>query len=349
MITEPFGRNPLALALAGAYGGAVSLRNWSYDRVPSLIKESGRPTISVGGIHAGGSGKTPMALFLGTHLAEAGYEVAFVSRGYRRKSRQPLIVPPHKHRSWEETGDEPAMLHHNLPQSWLGVGADRVAVAHLLDSRLGENAVLVLDDAFQHRKIYRHLDIVCVPSIGKREALLPAGWLREPLISLRRAGLIAVIGSDQQPEELSTTAETVQQVAPGVPVVQMVRRSRGWYDAHTGNSIGIPDSTDAVAVAGIARPESFFHTVQKLGVAPDRCVRFSDHHPYTRDVLLHCLENKKGPLLTTEKDVARMMGPNLVKDVAICYLKIGLEFFYTEHDQLFKSVLDQALKTAFES
>ena len=140
-------------AASALYGAIVGFRNAIYDVLPGLARRARLPVISIGGIRAGGTGKTPVAALIGGYLAARGRTVAFLSRGYGRNGRDSLIVKPGETSSWTLTGDEPRLLHDRLPRSWLGIGADRGRVAALLSFELPADSVFVLDDGFQHRSL----------------------------------------------------------------------------------------------------------------------------------------------------------------------------------------------------
>ena len=114
--------SPVAALASRLYGAAVHLRNRRYDRHPDTAVGVHVPVISIGGIRAGGTGKTPTALLLAELLQQQGYTVGLLSRGYKRTGRQPVIVAPDETIDWERTGDEPAMLRAAVPGIWLGIG-----------------------------------------------------------------------------------------------------------------------------------------------------------------------------------------------------------------------------------
>ncbi|MCL2219676.1 MAG: tetraacyldisaccharide 4'-kinase [Chitinispirillia bacterium] len=205
------GSNPAVALLSHAYAAAVSTRNFAYNFISPLSQKLPRPVISIGGIRAGGTGKTPAAQFVGRHIVNnCGYGVAFLSRGYGRMSKRPVIVPPHEAVDWREVGDEPWMLHSNIPESWLGINPDRAAVAQKLSPRLPEKTVFILDDGFQHRRIRRDLDIVCISEGTFSDRMMPAGYLREPYAALSRAGIVLVVGAEERLDRLREAAEAVE-------------------------------------------------------------------------------------------------------------------------------------------
>jgi len=126
----------LLAATSALYGAALAIRNMLYDRLSLLSHVASRPVISIGGIRAGGTGKTPVAAMIGEYLLSRGIGVAFLSRGYRRKNSSRRIVVPDESAPWSAIGDEPALLHNRFPRSWLGIGANRCKTANLLSPLL---------------------------------------------------------------------------------------------------------------------------------------------------------------------------------------------------------------------
>jgi tetraacyldisaccharide 4'-kinase len=275
--------NPVVSSLSSVYKTVSDVRNFAYDHIPALSKKLGRPAISVGGIRAGGTGKTPAAQLVGRHIIDnCGYSVAFLSRGYGRLSKKNVIIKPNETANWEDTGDEPCMIHSNIPESWLGIGADRTAVAEELSSIIPTNSVFILDDGFQRRQTRRDLDIVCLGESALNGRMMPAGYLREPVSSLRRAGIIFVIGAEERlgrlreakaeverylecgmrnaecgtcPSRQKTAADAADEAcladkeAGGIPPEEplptcaiLIQRPVCWVEAATGRAVAIRDT-----------------------------------------------------------------------------------------------------------
>src|SRR4051812_63632 len=177
-----------------AFRAAASVRNALYDRgALRSVRAGNARVISVGNLTVGGSGKTPAVIHLATLLSGAGRRVFVLSRGYGRRSRTPVIFRASDAPSWEDAGDEPLLIARRCPDVTLMVGADRAALALEAVRRGAE--VILLDDGFQHRRLHRDLDLLVVDgAVGFGNGrLLPRGPLREPLSSLRRAGLIWLV------------------------------------------------------------------------------------------------------------------------------------------------------------
>ena len=185
----------LLLPFSWLFRVGVRLRNMAFDHAWLITRELPCPVISVGNLTVGGTGKTPMVIYLAEKIQKMGFKPAILSRGYRRKGKGTTIVsdgrkPP---LDYTESGDEPALMAQRLPKIPIVVDEIRFrGGTHLV--RKFDPDVVILDDGFQHRWLHRDLDIVLMDaaspfSDGK---MLPAGRLREPPKNLKRADLVAI-------------------------------------------------------------------------------------------------------------------------------------------------------------
>ena len=248
------------------------------------------PVISVGNLTVGGAGKTPVTFHLAQRLAGRGRKPAVLSRGYGRRSREPLEVTPEA--IVEAAGDEPLWMARQGCRVF--VGPRRVALAQLAIERGAD--VLLLDDGLQHHALARDLDVIVVDASNPfgNGRLLPAGPLREPVSALRRVALGLVwltrcdLPRDARAAELSA-----------FPTVESAYEPRADL---CGKRVFL--------FAGIARPERFADTVRGLGAEISGARWFRDHHLFTRTEL-NALRQAAGPalLVTTEKDLVRIAEP----------------------------------------
>ncbi|MBD3393213.1 MAG: tetraacyldisaccharide 4'-kinase [Chitinivibrionales bacterium] len=324
MHLQPLGANPFATALAFLYGPGVYLRNKWYDHARAYRPP--RKTISIGGIHAGGTGKTPVALLVGHHLVESGRQVAFLSRGYRRRLKTPVIVRPEETRPWDEIGDEPCVMRQELPEAWLGVGASRARSASRLSRLLDQSAVFVLDDGFQHRSIHRDLDIVCLPPDPFRDRLIPSGYLREPLSSLGRADVLCVIGARHETDILEGSSQRLERRFPAAMTVALYQEAQCWVCLRTGEEADRPPLKNPAVLTGIARPERYIRMVREQGIIPHSVFSYEDHHVFTGSEIRGPLSGGADGLCTTHKDACRLRSFALVQSIDIWYLKVVLRF-----------------------
>lgn len=278
---------PLARLLqpAGiAVGGIAALRQ-------ALARpwRAGVPVFCIGNVTVGGTGKTPVALWLGRFLKGQGRNPAYLSRGYGGVEAGPLAVDPLRHDA-DAVGDEPLLLAAVAP-TW--IGADRAATARLALAAGAD--CLILDDGFQNPALAKTCSLVVVDAgVGFGNGLvIPAGPCREfPKAALRRADAAVLIGDDAH--RLRPRLERHLPVLAARLEPRAADRLKG---------------RDVVAFAGIGRPEKFFETLAGLGARVVRRFAFDDHHPYVEDdiqpILDFAFETGAVPV-TTEKDAARL-------------------------------------------
>lgn len=342
---QPLGDGMVPLILSSIFTSGVSLRNFLYDNVPALSHEIGRPVVSVGAIHAGGTGKTPVSLLVGRHFAGKGRCVAFLSRGYGRSDSRMVISKPGAEVSWEFVGDEPALLHHALPQSWLGISPDRRESARRLCEEVPPDTVFVLDDGFQHRQVKRAFDIVCLPPAPFADKLLPAGTLREPLAACKRADCLCVIGTRQEADECARTLERLSSIFPGKPTVILYQVPAEWRNLETGETVPQLNLTSPLLLSGIARPERFTSMLAAMGVSARASRFFDDHHAFTKDEVERLRGSGFDGIITTEKDAFRLNTIKLVNRRDIWYLKIGLSFADQSSQERFFADLNNSVQS----
>jgi tetraacyldisaccharide 4'-kinase len=332
---QPLGNSPFPRLLSVIFEMAVALRNVLYNCIPALSRDADRPVVSVGGVHAGGTGKTPMALLVAKYFQEKGHHVAFLSRGHGRRGSRMVVSNPHTADSWEDIGDEPALLHASLPESWLGISKKRIKAARILSAVTPENTIFILDDGFQHRRLKRRVDIVCLPSDAFASRLIPAGMLREPLKNCRRADIICVIGAKNQVSELANVREKIISRFGCKYVFILYQSPIAWYTMKTGESVPIVPCKRPALACGIARPERFAQLVKDMGISVAKNYFFNDHHAFTATEIEGIGKGPYDGILTTEKDSFRLNTLKLVNCPDIWYLKIELGFFDAQSKELF--------------
>jgi tetraacyldisaccharide 4'-kinase len=243
------------------------------------------PVISVGNLSVGGSGKTPFVMLLGELLKSRGVSFDVLSRGYGRKTRGVLLVDPSG--LADEFGDEPLLIARRLEIPVI-LGEDRFQAGRFAEEKFGPQLHL-LDDGFQHRALARDFDIVLVTADDGRDQLLPAGRLREPLLSLQRADAI-VLTSGASPENFLVDGKLVWRVRRGIAPHRVPPRP--------------------VAFCGIARPRNFMLQLRTAGIEPAAEAVYRDHHIYTgRDIReLRALKDRSeaNGFVTTEKDAINL-------------------------------------------
>lgn len=324
-----------ATAAASLYGTIVAYRNRYYDwRRSGHTTKIKRPVISIGGIRAGGSGKTPAVMLLAGFLQQLDYEVAVLSRGYKRSVRSPLQVAPGEPVPWKHIGDEPAMIRLACPHVWLGIGSSRSLNAKLLLPRMGERSLFLLDDGFQHRTLHRDLDIVCIHETIFSDRLLPQGFLREPIEVLSRAHIFFLIAAEHRIGPIREVGERLKEQFPAIDQFILIEKKEGWVNLKSGETAQSLPCQTPVAFCGIARPERFFESITACAITPCRKITFPDHYTYTENDFFPMRELYSNGLITTEKDAVRLRELQGIEAEKIWYLKIRLQF--SENDSLGK-------------
>jgi tetraacyldisaccharide 4'-kinase len=287
------------------YALVISFRNFFYDHglFKSYAVES--YVISVGNITVGGTGKTPTVQYLAKHFLSQHFKVAIISRGYKRKSSGPIVVSDGERilADVKESGDEPFLLAKTCLGAIVIVDSNRVRAAQLAVKKFQPHVIL-LDDAFQHRRIRRNFDLLTM----RRQRpfgngfCLPAGPLRELRAGLSRAHAILFNGAEKSPPLPAT-------------MFQAQIFAAEYVAAHLQNRMGqnLPlDLKDkkVVAFCGLANPESFRKTLQHLGVNFSGFVAYNDHYDYQGDDINNIYNMFQAAnadlIITTEKDWVKL-------------------------------------------
>jgi tetraacyldisaccharide 4'-kinase len=253
------------------------------------------PVISVGNLTVGGTGKTPLVILLAERLRDEGFRPVVLSRGYKRRSAGTIIVSTGNGPvvPWDESGDEPHLIAKRARGVSVVVGADRYAAGLLAEEKkLGD--LFILDDGFQHRRLFRSVDLVTIDPLEwfAGERLFPYGRWREPKEALERANAAIIQESPETaPPELPIPSFVIQTVVDGI------------YKGSEPVAVTTLKNHAISAFAGIAKPDRFFNSLESLGISPNWKIRFRDHHTYSeRDVA-----SLPGEIhITTEKDAVRL-------------------------------------------
>ncbi len=346
------------------YGAAQRLRATCYRHRIFSSRELPCKVISVGNITVGGTGKTPMTIHVAREIKRTGLKVVIVSRGYRGGAeKHGGIVSDGRtlYMNAEQAGDEPYMIACRLKGVPVVVGKNRFA-AGMLAIRKFQPDVIVLDDAFQHLKLKRDIDLVLLDHMHPfgNSHLLPRGVLREPVSSLARSAACILTRCRAGAEEAALSSLAgIQMLVPGIPVFTSSHVPY-WYMVHKGEHKSfeaVPDvfspkdqeqlkHRKVYCFSGIARNDDFRHTVKDLGFKITGFLEFSDHHPYTEkdlETILRCAE-KTGAnrLITTEKDHARIAfkGP-----LPMALIVVGVKVSFDDREQNFISFIKNRLQT----
>ena len=300
--------------LSGLYGRAVALRARWYASGRIASRALPRPSISVGNLTFGGTGKTPFTEFLARRFRFEGRCPAILSRGYGRRTRGVVVVSAGEGPlvSAEEGGDEPVAMARSTSGVVIVVGERRAEAARRA-ADLGADLFL-LDDGFQHLAVSRDVNLLLLdardPFGGGR--LPPRGRLREPIEAVARADAIVFTRVDRG-EPPAEALRDLARLHPSVPRFHARIRPAGLRD-ESGSPVD-PDSLRdrrCLAVCGIARAADFAATLGELGLAAEERLEFRDHQRYRDRHLARIREAAEragaGFLLTTEKDAVKLAG-----------------------------------------
>ena len=274
--------------------------------------------ISVGNLSVGGTGKTPLVIKIAEWAKQKGYKVGILSRGYKGNYKDMLLVSDGKRlkSSVFSSGDEPYLMARRLREVVICVSKDRAKAGKFI-SKMHNVDFFILDDGFQHLRLKRDLDIVLLSKrdiISKR--VLPSGPLREPLSHLKRADVLIA----------------TEKIDPS-----LIGEKRLFFAQYVPKRLFFPEKEEAcldflrgkrvIAFAGIARPERFKETLERLGAKVVFFKRFPDHHWFSEKDLAEIFSLKKRLraelILTTEKDWVRLVDKN--KDIGYIEVKLCLE------------------------
>ena len=294
------------------YTLGVRLRAAAYDHGLYPVRRAPLPIISVGGLEAGGTGKTPMVAHLCRSLIALGARPGLLTRGYRRSAQDPALRTFGTEAHVALLGDEAAMLVHAGLDIAVAAQANRHAGALAL-AALGADCA-VMDDGFSHRALARDLDIVMLRGEADvaRLRMLPWGPLRELPQALARAHIVVVHHRcGPAPRALPAALSAwLQRHAKTAQVVQSDQAELTLRD-EAGGAIS-PQGARVVVTAGTARPREVAASLQAMGAQVAACRPFADHHPYTSQdaQTLAKLVHQHGAqaLVATAKDACKLQG-----------------------------------------
>ncbi|NQV19162.1 MAG: tetraacyldisaccharide 4'-kinase [Armatimonadetes bacterium] len=264
--------------------------------------------ISVGNIVSGGSGKTPFTIFLTRYLQEKGFKVAVSHRGYKGKFEEKNVLISDRNKIFDcakVSGDEAYLLASKLTGIPIIVGRNRKASIKILEEKYPELDYIILDDSFQHLKVFHDLDFVVFNEIGGigNGFVLPAGILRESISALKFTDYIVFNGEGEVPEKL---------LKFGKPILKGNYKIKRFYDINENEiSFETLKKSKIALLSAIGMPKSFENTIRKSGLEFEEHFRFPDHYDFKDKTILQNIEKELEKvkivfLLTTEKDFAKL-------------------------------------------
>jgi len=311
--------------LSWLYAPIIRIRNVYYDKwaFPVWLEV---PVISIGNITVGGTGKTPMTIWLCKQMLKRGRKPAVLSRGYKAGE--------------EGVADEILLIGRHCPKAVAIANPNRQASGQLAVEHYQAKAA-VLDDGFQHRRLGRDLDIVLIDATHPfgYGYILPRGLLREPIRNLKRAEAIIITRCDQsQPADIAEIETQIRRVNPQVPIVHAIHKPVGFADLD-GNQIEAPSTNKRIGCfAGIARPDAFIDTMMEMNIPLIDARWWPDHHDYNQadveSIANWTKQEKLDCLITTEKDAVKLHALNANWPVPVVALGIEIELLNDGEERL---------------
>ena len=306
----------------------ITLRNILYDFNVFRRYRIGAKVISVGNITWGGTGKTPVAAFIADTLARKNRRVSILIRGYGNDESE--LLPK---------------LTTNIP---VLVGKDRVKTGkEAIESHLSDT--VLLDDGFQHRRLERDLDIVCIDSARPfgNGWLIPAGSLREGLGSLKRPDIFLMTKADLvSRDKLERLERKLRKINTKAVIAKAIHRPLYFYRIPDEEKVNIGElkNKGLALVSAIGSPACFEKTILGLGLKINKHFIFRDHHLYTKDDISriedYCRKNKLDRVVTTEKDAVKLKGGGWrVKGEGIEWLVLKVRLEIIENEEGFNNRL----------
>lgn len=344
----------LLMPFAWLYAMGVSIRNFLFDKHILHSRTFGLPVICIGNLTVGGTGKTPHTEYL-IRLLGQEFQVAVLSRGYRRKSKGFVLASAQS--TMESIGDEPYQMAHKFPFIYMAVDRNRCqGIEKLTDGQTAPGTrVILLDDAFQHRYVQAGLNILLIDYHRPifKDALLPAGRLREPESGKKRAHIVIV---SKCPKDMDTAEQNRWKSALHLAPTQQLYfttldygKLQPLFSTKPERCLSsiCPDE-HILLVTGIASPVSLIETLKEY--TPHVCsIAFPDHHAFTPSDLRQVqqvfgnLPEGKRLIVTTEKDAARLMGCEQISKVlapCIYVLPITVSFLRNEQEQFNQNIIE---------
>lgn len=313
----------------------------SQSRLPSKV-------VSVGNVTLGGTGKTPAVMALAEEAKKRGIQPCILTRGYKGKAKGPCFVSTGKGPLLDEhqAGDEALLMAEKLHGIPVVKGKDRYKAGIFVIENLALHPLFILDDGFQHWRLYRDTNILLLDSsrpFGNRR-LFPLGSLREPINAIHRADFIVI-----------TRAGINRQIAEGDDLIEEIRhynKEAHLFFAHHNPTKFITMYNEIMPLewakgksffsfCGIGNPQSFKETLLSMDIPLKGFIPFRDHHRYTQNDIQSIKDDasKSGAewTVTTEKDIMRLKGLSLPKNL----VSLGIEFQVdqTFYDEVFKNGL----------
>ncbi|MDR1663264.1 MAG: tetraacyldisaccharide 4'-kinase [Endomicrobium sp.] len=302
------------------------------DRKFTIVRKLPKPVISVGNITCGGTGKTPIVIELLEFLAANKFKSTVLTRGYLRKNKIPMLL---KNGASDvcaiASGDEPLLIARSVPNTIVIVGIDRYKNALVIGSKTNPD-VYVLDDGFQHWKIKRNLDIVCVNVANPfgNDMLIPSGILREKPKSLKRADVVVITNCDMvSKDNLNKLEKKIFELSGKEAILTFYGDFKyKKVDLKTDFNIELLKKSKVYSLSAIGFAEGFKNSIEKSGITLEDSIILRDHGRYD-NYKLNKLVSQKGTdayFVVTAKDAVKLQNVDTKMKEKISVLTIKPQF-----------------------
>ena len=356
MINDKRGIAKKVLDIVNPYSWITATRNRLFDAevLTTYIPEI--PTICVGNISVGGTGKTPHTEYL-IRLLKEKWHVTVLSRGYGRKSKGYILAD--ESTPMPVIGDEPFQIKSKFKGIDVAVCEKRaIGIERILDDRK-ETDVILLDDSFQHRHVKAGINILLIDSSRPiwQDCILPFGRMRESLSGIKRADVVIITKCKDLTCEQKAWCRDYIKREKDVPVFFSSMRYGDIYPLFGQEKKEITAGTDILLVTGIARPQPLKEEIEKRG-ANVKLLRYADHHNFTPNDLdeiekeYNRINGNNKMIITTEKDATRLLlhpGVSQMLKKSIHVLPIEVEILDNEKDIFNKIILDYVTENSRNS
>ena len=309
------------------YGFITSIRNFLFDCGILKSYSFPIPVIAVGNLSVGGTGKTPQIEYL-IRLLSDKYQIATLSRGYKRKSKGFILANATSNA--EILGDEPFQFYKKFPNIQVAVDANRKNGIEQLLSLPNKPDIILLDDAFQHRKVKAgfYILLTAYNDLFANDFMLPTGNLRESRSGAKRANMVIVTKCPKDISELKQNKIKEKIGTDKTVFFTFIDYDDKIYSNDKTLNVSDIKTVDKLLVAGIAKPESFFAYLQSKN---DECLIYPDHHHFSKKNIIDIKQKAINKIIiTTEKDYVRLS--EKLTNEALFYLPIKSSFVNNGED-----------------
>jgi tetraacyldisaccharide 4'-kinase len=327
------------------YGAIILLRNFLYDCGIFKSSYGAIPTIVVGNLSLGGTGKTPHTEYLIERL-KGQFNLAFLSRGYGRQTKGFILID--KSAKAHQVGDEPLQISKKYPEIISAVCENRLEGIAKIKNRFPNIELTILDDAYQHRSLKPHISLLLTEFHQPfwQDYMLPTGHLRDNVSAIKRAHYIIITKCPEHLSDAETAAIKAKLSLSNNQKIFFTTLAYGNPVLISGPAIKLEHNARIVGFAGIANTKNFKqHLANHYKI--DAFLDFADHHIFSQTDL-NTLQQECNTFahptkiwVTTEKDAMRLMDMDLPKDISIFYIPIKIKFLKESEDSFIQELTTQ--------